>query len=71
MRLTLRATLVVTVLLAALLWLAVPVVIDRPLRLWEAFIVSAAILTVLEWWRGRRLRRKREQIESLRDSALW
>lgn len=69
--LTLIAMLAVAVLLGALLLVAVPVVMGRPLRLWEGFVVSAAILAVLEWWRGRRLRREREQIESLRDSALW
>ncbi len=58
-------------LLSALLWLAAPVAIGRLLRPWEALLVAAAILALLEWWRGRRLRRQREQIESLRDSALW
>lgn len=71
MRLTPIATLVVAVLLGALLWVAVPVAIGRPLRLWEAVVVSAAILALLEWWRRRWLRREREQTESLRDSALW
>lgn len=63
--------LVVAVLLGALLWVAVPVVIGRPLWLWEAFVTAAAILALMEWWRGRRIRREHEQTESLRDSALW
>lgn len=71
MRLALITTLVVAVLLGALLWVAVPGVIGRPLRFWEALALPAAILALLAWWRGRRLRREREQIASLRDSALW
>ena len=70
-RLTLIGNLVAAVLLGALLWLAVPVVIGRPLGLWEALVVAAAALVLLELLRWLRLRREREQTESLRDSALW
>jgi len=65
------ATAALAVLLATLLWLSAPVAIGRMLRPWEALLVAAGILALLEWWRGRRLRRQREQIESMRDSALW
>lgn len=71
MHLTRIANLVVAVLLGGLLWVAVPVVIGRPLRLWEVFVAVSAILALLELWRGHRLRRAHEQTESLRDSALW
>lgn len=71
MRLTLIANLVAAVLLGVLLWVAVPAAIGRPLRLWEALVLSAAALALLELWRRLRLRREREQTESLRDSALW
>lgn len=71
MHLTPIGNLVVAVLLGVLLWVTVSVVIGRPLRLWEAFIFAAAILALLEWWRGCQFRREREQTESLRDSALW
>jgi len=70
-RVTLIATLVLAALLGAALWLAASAITGRPLNIWEACVVSAAALAVFEWWRGRRLRRLREQIESLRDSALW
>jgi hypothetical protein len=70
-RLTPIVNLVAAVLLGALLWVAVPAAMDRPLRLWEALVVAAATFAFLEWWRGRRLRREREHAESLRDSALW
>jgi hypothetical protein len=65
------ATAAVAALLAALLWLSAPAAIGRMLRPSEALLAAAGILALLEWWRGRRLRRQREQIESMRDSALW
>lgn len=71
MRPTLIATLVLAVVLGVVLWLAIPAVAGRPLNVWEACLVSAAVLVIFEWWRGRRLRRQREHVESLRDSALW
>jgi membrane protein implicated in regulation of membrane protease activity len=64
-------TFVLAVLLGALLWAVLPAGMGRPLGLWEAFVVTAAIVVLLEWLRRRRLWRKREEIESLRDSALW
>ena len=71
MRLTPIATLVVAVLLGALLWLAAPVTIGRALKPWETLVSAIVLLALLEWLRVRRLRREREQTESLRDSALW
>jgi Flp pilus assembly protein TadB len=71
MRLTPITTLVVAILLGALLWLAAPVALGRALRPWEACVATAVILLLLEWWRGRRRRQEHEQIESMRDSALW
>ncbi len=71
MRPTLIVNLVAAVLFGLLLWVALPSAIGRPLRLWEVLVLAAAALALLELWRGRRLRREREQTESLRDSALW
>ena len=71
MRLTPIPSLVFALLLGALLWVAAPIAIDRALSPWEAFVVAVVILALLEWWRGRRLRREREQVESMRNSALW
>ena len=71
MRLTPIATFVVAVLLGALLWLAAPAAIGRALKPWEALVSAAVLLALLEWLRVRRLRREREQTESMRDSALW
>lgn len=69
--LTPLGTFVLAVLLGAWLWVVAPVLIGRPLSLWEAFVGTLAIVLLLEWWRRRRLWREREQLESLRDSALW
>lgn len=71
MRITPLASFVLALLMAALLWLAAPSAIGRALRFWEAITVAAAVLALLEGWRGRRLRRAREQTESVRHSALW
>ena len=71
MRLTPFAPFVIAVALGAAIWVAMPVITGRPLRLWEALVVSAAVFAVLELWRARRLRRERKRAESLRDSALW
>jgi membrane protein implicated in regulation of membrane protease activity len=71
MRLTPIGTLVAAILLAAMLWLAAPAVIGRALRPWEVSVAAAMVLAILQWLRVRRLRREREQTESLRDSALW
>jgi len=71
MRHTPFTSLFVALLLGALLWLAAPIAAGRALRLWEALVAALVILALLEWWRGRRLRRERKQVESMRDSALW
>jgi hypothetical protein len=64
-------TLFLAALLGALIWLGAPVAIGRPLSPWETLVLAAVIWGFLEWLRGRRLRREREQTESMRDSALW
>ena len=71
MRLTPITILLLAVSLGALLWAVAPAVMGRSLLLWEALLLTAAIMVLLEWWRRRRLWREREQLESLRDSALW
>lgn len=71
MRLTPVAALVVAFLFGVLLWLAAPTAIGRALKPWEALVSAVVLLALLEWLRVRRIRREREQTESLRDSALW
>lgn len=71
MRLTPIIILLLAVSLGVLLWAVAPAVMGRPLMLWEALLLIAAIMVLLAWWRRRRLWREREQLESLRDSALW
>jgi hypothetical protein len=64
------------VLLAALLgsgllWFTAPLLFSRDLELWELG-VSAALASGLLWlWHRRQSRRQREQVQKLRDSALW
>lgn len=68
---TMRFTPIAALVVAVLLWLAAPAAIGRALKPWEAVVSAAVVLALLEWLRVRRLRREREQTESLRDSALW
>ncbi|TFY99901.1 hypothetical protein [Ramlibacter rhizophilus] len=56
---------------AALLWLAAPAWLSRELQGWELLLATAVAWLLAAAWRRRMLRRQREQIESLRDSALW
>lgn len=71
MRITPVATLFIAASLGAVIWLGAPVAIGRALKPLEALIIAAVVLVLLAWWRGRRIRRKRAQTESMRDSALW
>lgn len=54
-----------------LAWLAGPSAIGRSLKAWELALVAAVALGLLQWRRERRLRRQRQELESIRDSALW
>ena len=54
-----------------LAWLVGPPAIGRSLKSWELVLVAAVALGLLQWQRQRRLRRHRQEIESIRDSALW
>ncbi len=71
MRLSPILTLVASLLVAGLLWLVAPVMVGRPLKPWELLGVAIIAFAVLVWWRGRRLRHERRELESMRDSALW
>lgn len=70
-RLTPLSSVVLSLLLVALLCVIAPSAIGRALRPWEVIVAAPVILALLEWWRGCRVRREREQVESMRDSALW
>jgi membrane protein implicated in regulation of membrane protease activity len=56
---------------AVVLWFAAPFLFARDLDLWELGVSAAFISGLLALWRKRLSRRRREQSESLRDSALW
>lgn len=71
MRFTPIVSVAFALLLGVLLGGMAPIAIGRALRAWELIVLAAVILALLEWWRGRQLRREREQIEGMRDSALW
>ena len=59
----------------ALLTTAFSLAVDRAgqarLGIAGALVVGVAAWAALQWVRRRRLRREREQLESMRDSALW
>jgi Flp pilus assembly protein TadB len=54
-----------------LAWLVGPPAIGRSLKIWELAVIAAVALGLLQWQRQRRLRRDRQALESIRDSALW
>lgn len=60
-----------SLLIAALLWFAAPFVIERKLEPWELAGSATLAYVLIELWRRRRARQQRQQIEQLRDSALW
>ncbi|TWO68440.1 hypothetical protein FN976_22675 [Caenimonas sedimenti] len=62
---------VVSAMLALALWALAPFLLGRDFRTSELLLVAALAVPLLEWARRRWLRREREAIESLRDSALW
>ncbi|WP_143762921.1 hypothetical protein [Ramlibacter tataouinensis] len=67
-----RARFLIAVLvLPALLWLAAFVTLGRHLKVWEGAAIVVACPVLLAWLRGRQLRRERQELESMRDSALW
>jgi hypothetical protein len=71
LRLTPLTTVAGSALLALVLWGLAPMLVGREFHLRELLLVAAVVVPLLEWRRRRALKREREQIESLRDSALW
>jgi Flp pilus assembly protein TadB len=57
--------------LIALAWLAGPSLLGRAFRAWELLALAAVVLAVLAWRHRRARRRERQDLERLRDSALW
>ncbi|MFL6691545.1 MAG: hypothetical protein ACJ8GO_01155 [Ramlibacter sp.] len=60
-----------SVAVTVLAWFLAPSAMGRSLRVWELALIAAVVLGLLQWQRHRRLRRYRQEIESIRDSALW
>lgn len=71
LHLTPLATVVSSAVLALVLWGLAPVLVGREFHLRELLLLAALLVPLLEWRRRRALRRERQEIESLRDSALW
>ena len=65
------APLAAAAFLALALWTLAPLVVGREARAPELLMAGAGIAVALEWLRRRLLRRERQYLESLRDSALW
>lgn len=65
------SALLVSTALAAIFWFAAPLALGRELEAWEWALFAAALIGPWAWWRRRRIRREREYLENLRDSALW
>lgn len=65
------STVIFALALGVVLWVAASAITGSSLNIWEVCVVLAAVVAVLGWWRRRLARLRREQIDSLRDSALW
>jgi hypothetical protein len=61
----------ISVAITAVAWLAAPSLIARELAHWELGVLAALAWGAAHSWRKRLLRKRRECIEQLRDSALW
>ncbi len=65
------APIALLIMVVGLFWVVAPMAIGRSLAVWE-LILSVVILVAMLWtWRWRRQRQKRQELEGLRDSALW
>ena len=69
--LTPLAPVAVSVMLGFALWALAPLLAGREFQPREVLVIAALAGPLLEWARRRWLRRERQAIESLRDSALW
>lgn len=59
------------IVVVALFWVIAPMAIGRSLATWE-IALGALFVVAMQWaWRWRRRRQKRQELEGLRDSALW
>jgi hypothetical protein len=58
-------------MLALALWALAPWLVGRAVQAREVLLITAFAAPLLEWARRRWLRRERQALESLRDSALW
>jgi membrane protein implicated in regulation of membrane protease activity len=56
---------------AVLLWFTAPFIFARDLDAWDCGVSAAVVSGLLALWHKRQSRRRQEQSESLRDSALW
>jgi hypothetical protein len=53
------------------LYLTYPWLFGRQIKGWEAMLAAAALGIVFRSWHVRQQRRERQDLEGLRDSALW
>jgi uncharacterized protein YjiS (DUF1127 family) len=65
------ASAALSLMVAALMWLLPPIVIGRPFSGWQILATVIITMILLESWRWRQKRETRQQLERLRDSALW
>ena len=65
------ATIAFLILVVGLFWVIAPMVIGRSLGPWEISLVAVVVVAMVWAWRWRQQRQKRQELESLRDSALW
>jgi len=65
------APLALLIVVVGLFWVLAPKAIGRSLATWEVALVAVFVVAMQWAWRWRQQRLKRQELESLRDSALW
>jgi uncharacterized protein YjiS (DUF1127 family) len=65
------APIAILIVVIGLFWVIAPMAIGRSLATWEIALVTVFVVAMQWAWRWRQQRQKRQELEGLRDSALW
>lgn len=69
--LTRLLTVLAAALACGLLYFVFPWALGRDMNAWEVVAAAAVLVVGFEWLRARLQHRAQQELDSLRDSALW